>query len=147
MKHLILSSMAFAFTSYAAIPYPLEEAKISSHFGLRKDPFSGNLQKHSGVDFAAPLGTPVLSIGYGKVIFAGNYSGYGNLVVISHSTNITTHYGHCQKILVSTGDIVRPGQKIALVGKTGRSTGAHLHFEIRRKGTPVDPSIVLPITN
>jgi murein DD-endopeptidase MepM/ murein hydrolase activator NlpD len=113
--------------------------RISSSFGNRKDPFTGGRAFHAGLDFPAPKGTTVLSAGYGKVSFVGQQSGYGNLVEITHATGLITRYGHLSAFLVKDGQVVNTGTPIAKVGSTGRSTGPHLHFEVRRKDVAVDP--------
>lgn len=113
--------------------------RISSTFGNRKDPFTGGRAFHAGLDFPAPKGTTVLSAGYGKVTFVGEKSGYGNLVEITHTTGLITRYGHLCAFLVKEGQVVNTGTPIAKVGSTGRSTGPHLHFEVRRKDVAVDP--------
>lgn len=113
--------------------------RISSTFGNRKDPFTGGRAFHAGLDFPAPRGTTVLSAGYGKVTFVGEKSGYGNLVEITHFTGLVTRYGHLSAFLVKQGQIVNTGTPIAKVGSTGRSTGPHLHFEVRSKDVAVDP--------
>ncbi len=114
-------------------------SRISSSFGNRKDPFTGGRAFHAGLDFPAPKGTTVLSAGYGKVTFVGEKSGYGNLVEITHTTGLITRYGHLSAFLVKEGQVVNSGTPIAKVGSTGRSTGPHLHFEVRRKDVAVDP--------
>lgn len=113
--------------------------RVSSTFGNRKDPFTGGRAYHAGIDFPAPKGTTVLSAGYGKVTFVGQRSGYGNLVEITHSAGLITRYGHLSAFLVKEGQVVNTGTPIARVGSTGRSTGPHLHFEVRRKDVAVDP--------
>ncbi len=119
--------------------------RTSSGFGNRKDPFTGGRAFHSGLDFPAPKGTTVLSAGYGKVTFVGQRSGYGYLVEITHGPNLTTRYGHLSAFLVKEGQIVNTGTPIARVGSTGRSTGPHLHFEVRRKDLAVDPAEYLAV--
>jgi murein DD-endopeptidase MepM/ murein hydrolase activator NlpD len=114
--------------------------RISSTFGNRKDPFTGRLAFHSGLDFAAPQGTSVLAAGYGKVIYVGEMTGYGNVVEIDHGNGLVTRYGHLSAFLVKEGQWVKTGTPIARVGSTGRSTGPHLHFEVRRSDSAVDPS-------
>lgn len=91
------------------------------------------------MDFPAPRGTTVLSAGYGKVSFVGEKSGYGNVVEVTHTTGLITRYGHLSAFLVKEGQVVNTGTPIAQVGSTGRSTGPHLHFEVRRKDVAVDP--------
>ncbi len=130
----------------APIHQPMGSAsRMSSTFGNRKDPFSGGRAFHAGLDFPAPTGTTVFSAGYGKVTFAGVRSGYGNLVEITHSTGLTTRYGHLSAFLVKKGQLVNTGTPIAKVGSTGRSTGPHLHFEVRRKDVAVDPGKYLAV--
>ena len=114
--------------------------RISSGFGNRKDPFTRGKAFHAGLDFPAPTGTTVLSAGYGKVTFVGQRSGYGNLVEVTHGAGLVTRYGHLSAFLVKEGQTVSTGSPIAKVGSTGRSTGPHLHFEVRKKDSPVDPS-------
>jgi murein DD-endopeptidase MepM/ murein hydrolase activator NlpD len=108
--------------------------QVTSAFGERR----AN-EVHEGVDFAVPVGTPVMAAGAGRVIQAGPVGGYGNAVYIDHGNGLVTRYGHLSSILVRIGDVVTGGARIALSGNTGRSTGAHLHFEVRENGTPVDP--------
>jgi murein DD-endopeptidase MepM/ murein hydrolase activator NlpD len=112
---------------------------IVSEFGPRKDPFNGEKSFHHGVDIAAPVGSPIKAATAGKVIFSGWAQGYGNLVEVEHGDGIATRYAHNSVNLVAVGDEVMAGQSIALVGRSGRATGAHLHFEVRRHGQPVDP--------
>jgi murein DD-endopeptidase MepM/ murein hydrolase activator NlpD len=124
----------------APIHKPMDSlTRISSTFGNRKDPFTGGRAFHAGLDFPAPKGTTVLSAGYGKVTFVGEKSGYGNLVEVTHLTGLVTRYGHLSAFLVKQGQVVNTGTPIAKVGSTGRSTGPHLHFEVRRKDVAVDP--------
>lgn len=125
----------------APIHKPLGVAlRTSSRFGNRTDPFTRGKAFHAGLDFPAPTGTTVLSAGYGKVTFVGQKSGYGNLVEVTHGAGLTTRYGHLSAFLVKEGQTVNTGSPIAKVGSTGRSTGPHLHFEVRSKDSPVDPS-------
>lgn len=120
-----------------ANPAPGQE--ITSRFGNRPDPFFGGLAMHAGIDFRAPTGTEIRSTGAGKVVTAGFSGGYGNMVEIDHGFGLSTRYGHMSRILVSEGDTIEPGQILGLSGSTGRSTGPHLHYEVRRNGDPVDP--------
>ena len=126
-----------------AYPYRMPVAggsvPVSSRYGLRHDPFTGRLARHSGLDIPARHGTPILASGGGRVVSAGYRGAYGQSVVIDHGDGLTTLYGHASKVLVRTGDVVMPHQKIALVGSTGRSTGPHLHFEVIRNGRRVEP--------
>ncbi len=112
---------------------------VSSRFGTRRDPFTGRLARHSGLDIPARYGTPILASGGGRVVFAGRKGAYGLAVVIDHGEGLATLYGHASKLVVRAGDVVLPQQKVALVGSTGRSTGAHLHFEVIRNGARVEP--------
>ena len=115
-------------------------ARISSTFGNRKDPFTGRLAFHSGLDFAAPQGTTVVSAGKGVVSFVGQINGYGNVVEVTHPDGLITRYGHLSAFIAKQGDAVDTGTPIARVGSTGRSTGPHLHFEVRRAEDAVDPA-------
>lgn len=112
---------------------------ISSEFGYRIHPVYGTKKYHSGMDMAAPGGSPILAAANGTVRFAGWNGGYGYCVIIDHGNGIQTLYGHSSKLLVSKGQTVTRGQKIALVGTTGTSTGNHLHFEVLNNGTPTNP--------
>ncbi|MDP2604506.1 MAG: peptidoglycan DD-metalloendopeptidase family protein [Deltaproteobacteria bacterium] len=116
---------------------------VSSLFGSRADPFSGATKFHHGADIAAPSGTAIKAAAAGKVVFSGQLAGYGNLLEVDHGNGWVTRYGHNAANLVSLGDEIVAGQPIALVGSTGRSTGAHLHFEVRRAGKPVNPEMLL----
>jgi murein DD-endopeptidase MepM/ murein hydrolase activator NlpD len=125
----------------SALPtdWPVQGA-VTSPFGGRLDPFSGGASFHPGLDITAPYGERVVAAGSGVVVSAGNKGdGYGNKVVISHGDTISTLYGHLSAILVKKGEEVKEGDPIGRVGSTGRSTGDHLHFEIRVDGTPVNP--------
>lgn len=113
--------------------------RITSHFGPRKDPFTGEIRQHNGLDIAAPEGSPVRSAGDGKVVFSGERKGYGNLVIVDHGGGLLTYYGHCSKTLVKEGETVKKDEEIAKVGHTGRATGPHLHFEVRMDGRAVNP--------
>ncbi len=119
---------------------PVEKGWISSHYGQRNDPFTGQPSLHKGIDFAGREGSDILSVAAGVVTYAGSRSGYGELVEISHGDGFVTRYGHNKSILVEPGDVVRKGEPIALMGSSGRSTGAHVHFEVYKHGRPVDPA-------
>jgi len=112
---------------------------LTSPFGPRLDPYSGEGAMHSGIDFAAPEGTQVVAPAYGRVVFYANDGLYGNLLVIDHGAGFQTQYGHLSEALVPVGATVERGQAIARVGNTGKSTGPHLHYEIRKLGVPVNP--------
>ena len=116
---------------------------VSSAFGPRIDPLNGEKGFHHGVDIAAPAGSPIKAATGGKVTFSGLTLGYGNLVEVDHGDGLVTRYAHNAVNLVAMGDEVSAGQPIALVGRTGRATDAHLHFEVRRQGKPVDPKFLL----
>jgi len=118
---------------------PVQEGWISSYFGRRADPFTGYSAVHKGLDFAGPEGTKVTSVAAGLVTYAGERAGYGEMVEINHGNGLATRYCHNEKLLVKQGDMVRKGQDLALMGSTGRSTGPHLHFEVLKNGTQVDP--------
>ena len=113
--------------------------RITSRFGSRIHPVLGYRRFHAGVDFGASHGTTITAADSGKVIFAGWYGGYGNSVIIDHGGGLTTLYAHASRLNVREGQAVLKGQTIAAVGSTGLSTGPHLHFEVRRNGSPVDP--------
>ncbi|MFM7405729.1 MAG: murein hydrolase activator EnvC family protein [Cuspidothrix sp.] len=116
------------------------DAPTSSPFGWRIHPIFGYRRFHAGLDFAASYGSTIRAADSGTVIFAGWYGGYGKALIISHGKGITTLYAHTSELFVSEGQTVQKGQAIAAVGSTGFSTGPHLHFEVRRDGTPVDPA-------
>ncbi|WP_208822104.1 murein hydrolase activator EnvC [Tolypothrix sp. PCC 7910] len=122
--------------------YP-SDAATSSPFGWRIHPILGYRRFHAGLDFAASYGSTIRAADSGTVIFAGWYGGYGKAVIIDHGNDITTLYGHTSELFVTEGQGVQRGQAIAAVGSTGLSTGPHLHFEVRRNGTPVDPASYL----
>ncbi|HEY0914876.1 MAG TPA: M23 family metallopeptidase [Solimonas sp.] len=119
--------------------WPVENGWISSLFGWRSDPFTGRTTMHSGIDFAARAGADVMSAAAGIVSQAGSHAGYGNLVEINHGNGYVTRYGHNSRLLVNVGDRVLKGQRIALVGSTGRSTAPHVHFEVLFNGAVVNP--------
>ncbi len=118
---------------------PLEQYRISSGFGSRRDPVNGRMSKHLGLDFKAPLLTPVLSTAPGEVVFAGWKGRYGRLIEIDHGYGIRTRYAHLRKILFTVGQQVGHREMIALVGTSGRSTGPHVHYEVLVDGKPHDP--------
>lgn len=126
----------------ALLRTPVDGARISSGFGMRRHPILGYSKMHRGVDFAAPRGTPIYAAGDGVVEFAGPYSSYGNYVRIRHNGTYKTAYAHASRIAsgIRNGSKVRQGQVVAYVGTTGRSTGPHLHYEILRGSTQVNPA-------
>jgi len=115
----------------------------SSGFGNRTDPFTGGRAFHSGMDFAAPKGTTVFSAGKGVVSFVGTRSGYGNVVEVTHANGLVTRYAHLSGFLSEEGQAVNTGTPIAKVGSTGRSTGPHLHFEVRKADSAINPKAFL----
>ncbi len=119
---------------------PVKSVRVTSNFGMRKDPFTGQPKRHRGIDFAGKIGTELMAVAPGRVVSAGERVGYGTTVEIDHGLGFTTLYGHLSQITVSRGDWVRPGTVVGLGGSTGRSTGPHLHYEIRYKGVPFDPT-------
>jgi len=118
---------------------PITVGWYSSNFGWRIDPFTGKNAMHEGVDYMVPAGTPIYASAGGVVVFAGLHPQYGNMVEIDHGNQIITRYAHASKILVKVGEVVRRGHEIAKVGSTGRSTGNHLHFEVRYRGVAQNP--------
>lgn len=126
-----------------ALALPIQTIRISSAFGPRTDPIRGNVRTHRGIDLPDPIGTPVYAAASGIVVFAGLVRGYGNLVQIDHGNGGETRYAHLSAIAVSVGDRLNQRDQIGAVGSTGRSTGAHLHFEVRQDGTPLDPLLRL----
>lgn len=123
----------------------VDYSRVSSPFGVRIHPVTGVRKMHTGIDFAAPKGTDIFAAESGVVILAQSWSGYGNTVIIDHGNNLWTLYGHIREggTLVSEGETVKKGQKIAEVGMTGTATGYHLHFEVRVNEEPVNPSSYL----
>lgn len=124
---------------------PVPGRKVTSGFGTRRDPLTGRLARHTGLDIPAPRGTAILASGGGRVRSAGYNGAYGNTVIIDHGAGLATLYGHASRLYVRKGDIVMPQQRIAAVGSTGRSTGPHLHFEVIRNGRRVAPEQYLAV--
>ncbi len=118
---------------------PITWGWLSSHYGYRSDPFTGKRTWHDGVDLAGKEGSDIIAVAGGVVTYAGERSGYGNLVEIDHGDGVVSRYGHCKKVKVQVGDVVQKGQVIALMGSTGRSTGPHVHFEVIRNGKSQNP--------
>ncbi|TGM38977.1 LysM peptidoglycan-binding domain-containing protein [Leptospira biflexa] len=126
---------------------PVPQSRVTSRFGRRVDPFNKyNRVYHSGLDLAAKVGAPVLSAADGEVVFTGRNGGYGNSVTIQHKNGYKTVYAHCSQILVEVGETVKMGRVVALVGRTGTATGAHLHFEVFRNGKIMNPESALGMT-
>ena len=118
---------------------PIKDKVVTSPYGARQDPFTKNKKQHKGIDFAGKIGTELYAVAPGRVVSAGDRTGYGTTVEIDHGLGFTTLYAHLSKTMVSRGDWVRPGTVVGLGGSSGRSTGPHLHYEIRYKGTPFNP--------
>ncbi|HQO39631.1 MAG TPA: LysM peptidoglycan-binding domain-containing M23 family metallopeptidase [Spirochaetota bacterium] len=119
---------------------PVNRGKKTSEFGTRRDPFNSKRREfHKGIDVACPIGTEIRASRNGRVVFSGWEEGYGNLVIIEHEFGYKSYYGHLSRFRVKTGDVVTTSQVIALSGNTGRSTGPHLHFEIRKNGQSLNP--------
>lgn len=118
---------------------PVTWGWMSSAFGKRVDPFSGQNSWHAGVDFAGRRGSDVIAVASGVVTFAGKRSGYGEMVEINHGDGYVTRYAHHESLKVATGDIVKKGQPVGTMGSSGRSTGPHVHFEVLKNGKHVDP--------
>lgn len=125
--------------TYSPVAYPY----LSSSFGWRRNPVTGRHTMHDGLDYAAPRGAPIRAASGGIVERAGYVSGYGRMVEIDHGNGLKTRYAHASSLSVRAGDLVRKGQLIAKVGSSGRSTGSHLHFEVRLAGYPLDPTLFL----
>ncbi len=126
--------------SILPIGAPVAKMRVTSNYGMRNDPFNGKPKKHRGIDFAGKIGTELMAVAPGRVVSAGERVGYGTTVEIDHGLGFSTLYAHLSQITVSRGDWVRPGTVVGLGGSSGRSTGPHLHYEIRYKGTPFDPT-------
>lgn len=129
---------------FAATPRPEHASRphlpyLSSRFGMRADPLGGGERMHSGIDIPGALGSPILAADAGVVTFAGADGGYGLMIEVDHGNGLRTRYGHLSRVLVSVGSPVQRQQAIGLMGSTGHSTGSHLHFEVLRNGTKVDP--------
>jgi murein DD-endopeptidase MepM/ murein hydrolase activator NlpD len=119
---------------------------VTSKFGYRRHPITGRHAMHKGIDIAAKTGTDIVAMADGVVIFSGRKGGYGNIVEVRHPNGLETRYAHNSRNMAAEGDIVRKGQVIAKVGSTGRSTGPHLHFEVRRNGEAVNPMQYLDLS-
>lgn len=126
-------------TKILPIGAPVENKVVTSPFGTRNDPFTKHKKQHRGIDFAGKIGTELYAVAPGRVISSGDRVGYGTTVEIDHGLGFTTLYAHLSKTMVSRGDWVRPGTVVGLGGSSGRSTGPHLHYEIRYKGNPFNP--------
>lgn len=118
---------------------PIKWGWMSSAYGFRTDPFNGKRAWHAGVDFAGKEDSDIIAVASGVVTWSGKRYGYGNLVEVNHGDGYTTRYAHCKSLLASVGDVVEKGQVLATMGSTGRSTGPHVHYEVRRQGKTVNP--------
>jgi murein DD-endopeptidase MepM/ murein hydrolase activator NlpD len=136
-----LSRMDAMERALAAIPtaMPAASMMMSSGFGYRSDPFTGGGAMHAGLDFKGPVGTPILAAAKGKVVLAGFNGGYGNTIEIRHANGLVTRYAHLSGLNVRRGQMVDRGVQIGRMGSTGRSTGSHLHFEVRLNGQAINP--------
>ncbi|HLD77290.1 MAG TPA: M23 family metallopeptidase, partial [Rickettsiales bacterium] len=135
-------------TKKSLLRTPINGARVSSRFGMRRHPVLGYSKMHKGVDFAAPTGTPILAAGNGVIIYRDRHGSYGNFIRIRHSTNYETAYAHASRFSnrFKNGSTVKQGDVIAYVGTTGRSTGPHLHFEVKQNGRVVNPSKVKSVS-
>ncbi len=124
---------------------PVQQGYHSSNYGFRLDPFSGRKAFHAGIDFVAPAGTTVATAAGGVVVTSEPHGEYGNIVEVDHGNGLVSRYAHLSKSLVKPGDVVLKGQRIAEVGTTGRSTGPHLHFEVRESGVALNPGQFLQV--
>ncbi|HET8729861.1 MAG TPA: M23 family metallopeptidase [Moraxellaceae bacterium] len=146
MKEAQLQALDSLMSGQRALPksylahMPVRTGYMSSNYGYRTDPFTGRTAFHGGIDFAGAEGTHVFAVAPGIVTWAGERTGYGNLVEIDHGDGVTTRYAHASRVMVKVGDLVTKDQLVALMGSTGRSTGPHLHYEVLRDGKQVDPS-------
>jgi murein DD-endopeptidase MepM/ murein hydrolase activator NlpD len=130
---------ARAAISTVPVAAPARQGRLTSRFGNRRDPFTRRTAFHSGIDYAAPRGTPVYAPADGVVVSSGRAGGYGIRVEIDHPNGLSTRFAHLSRALVSRGTQVRAGDQIGLIGSTGRSTGPHLHYEVRRGSRAIDP--------
>jgi len=139
-------SLDFARRTFVPSGMPVVSGQFSSNFGWRIDPFTGRSTFHDGVDFFAETGTPIVAAASGVVTVAEYHAQYGNMVEIDHGNDLVTRYAHASALHVKVGDVVRRGHRIADVGSTGRSTGPHLHFEVRHRGLAQNPNRFLKTT-
>lgn len=126
---------------------PIKRGWLSSYFGMRLHPISGNNEMHKGIDFAGKYGDTVIAVAKGVVTYAGKKSNYGQVIDIAHGNNYTTRYAHNSKLMVSVGDTVEKGFKIAEIGTSGRSTGPHVHFEVLKNGKQINPKQFIHASN
>ena len=137
------AAQPFASVRMIAFSAPVEGYAVNSRFGLRRLSSERRARMHEGLDFAAPSGTPVLSAAEGEVLRTGTSSSYGRYVEVRHDNGVTSFSAHLSAIMVSEGDRLEAGERLGSVGSTGRSTGPHLHFEIRRDGQQINPESFL----
>jgi murein DD-endopeptidase MepM/ murein hydrolase activator NlpD len=144
-----LDEMALLTTIMDALPFgmPLKGAEMQSNFGRRIDPFTNRLAFHAGSDLSGPAGSKILAAGDGKVVGAGWEGAYGNAVDIDHGFGLITRYGHLSSINVTEGEMVKKGQVVGIQGSTGRSTGPHLHYEVRQYNRPLNPANFLSVVS
>ena len=138
-KRLNSYSKSSSTQQYAHYLNPVKTGYISSKYGMRNDPINGRHRFHKGIDIAGRKGSSIETIASGFVTFAGHKGGYGNVVEIHHSDSLKSRYAHLNTILVKKGSVVRQGEKIATLGATGRVTGPHLHLEVWKNGSAVNP--------
>ena len=143
LDSLLLDDRLARKTIPTTMPVPM--GYYSSNYGYRLDPINGKTSFHTGVDLIAPPGTPVVAAAGGVVSTVAFVAEYGNIVEVDHDNGLTSRYAHLSRSLVKVGDVVMKGQNIALVGSTGRTTGPHLHFEVREKGIPLNPNKFLSL--
>lgn len=139
LKNAALSQQDRLAHTPSVLPLNIKDYTVASGYGPRKDPVYGTTAFHEGLDFAAETGTGIFATASGRVVHAGWRGGYGNCVEIDHGYNYTTRYGHMNSIAVKEGEYVNRGEKLGEVGSTGKSTGPHLHYEVRFKGEPQNP--------
>ena len=144
---LSLTRLAALESTLAGVPQikPTDTRAANSSYGLRRDPFTGRAAMHKGLDFPGARGAPIYATARGKVTFVGRKGGYGNVVEISHGQGLLTRYAHMSRFEAQVGDRVEAGTVIGAIGSTGRSTGPHLHFEVRVNGTAVNPRTFLEL--
>lgn len=118
---------------------PVNSGWLSSYYGMRSDPFTGNPAMHKGIDFAGKIGDDVVATGAGIITWSGDRYGYGLMIEIDHGNGLLSRYGHNKSLEVSVGEVVTKGQRVAIMGSTGRSTGAHVHYEVLKNGKQIDP--------
>jgi murein DD-endopeptidase MepM/ murein hydrolase activator NlpD len=138
---VLAASMGFPLKASSDTPIgsPVRDGRISSLFGIREDPFGGDMRFHAGIDIAAPVGTPVRPVAAGRVIFSGSYQGFGRIVAIQHGKHMSSLYAHFDDLRVAVGQFVHRDTVLGVVGSSGRATAPHLHFEVRVAGVPIDP--------